>query len=847
MPHQSTLPVHQGLLHRPRLHSLIEKGLEHSLLVFLAGPGFGKTQAMSDYLSQCDARILWLRLTGLDNLHTHFWDHFLRSLEQEFPDIVKRIESLEFPDSIVKFNLFLQALLQESGRKKRIIWVFDDFGEIVDQRIKDFFRMMADLDLEYFRLVLISNTLANPDPFSFVSDRQFLITKDDLRFNKEEIAGLYRMHDILLEADEVNRIEQYTEGWPLPLHLMVLQHERMPPLSGREGELTHNGISHLFGARFFSAYPKEQQKLLVGLSQLDSFTKKLLVSLYEGSPADLETFTNHVFIANEPSTGHFFFHHLYRLFLQEKKHLLSPEEELRMWQKAAEYYGASGDIGDTLQAIACYRKCGDHIGMLNVICDITKWQHEVTTGNAAFFLEHLDLLSPEELKKHPVADHLRAMIYMNMVELEKSEALLLDLEQRLLAEGTPEAFTLLGDVYATLGFIHMMSNQEDFGSYYKKALGYLPEGTKYKAKTHLHTQNVHNFSMADNLPGAKERMERAVHDAVPWMARFLYGGMSGMEHIFSAEAAYLSYDLDAAQQHAYRAIYKAEANAQHDLVCNGFCILARIGLLRGNFTEISKHIQSIVSYVDKYEFAVLREIRDTVLAWFYVKMRDFSRIPNSILTINDSDQPLLSYGRGQIVYANYLINTGEYAKLIGMLEHPKGLYLTRGIWPDRICLFIMLAVGYYHLGNQDSAMEALWTAYDMSYNNGLITLFIEGDKHMGALIDMARQQEVYAFDHQWLNLIAKESAAFSKRAAVVRNAYKKQGSTKTVKQNPLTRREMEILQDLSRGLTREEISVEQGISVNTIKSFIRTIYNKLDATNRAEAVSIAILNGYIEV
>ncbi|MDR1571100.1 MAG: LuxR C-terminal-related transcriptional regulator [Clostridiales Family XIII bacterium] len=55
----------------------------------------------------------------------------------------------------------------------------------------------------------------------------------------------------------------------------------------------------------------------------------------------------------------------------------------------------------------------------------------------------------------------------------------------------------------------------------------------------------------------------------------------------------------------------------------------------------------------------------------------------------------------------------------------------------------------------------------------------------------------------------------------------------------LSRREIEVLCELSQGLTREEIANKKYISVNTVKSEIKSIYNKLGAVNRADAVRIS--------
>ena len=56
----------------------------------------------------------------------------------------------------------------------------------------------------------------------------------------------------------------------------------------------------------------------------------------------------------------------------------------------------------------------------------------------------------------------------------------------------------------------------------------------------------------------------------------------------------------------------------------------------------------------------------------------------------------------------------------------------------------------------------------------------------------------------------------------------------------MTERQTEILGALSRGLTNKEIAKICGVSTNCIKLHVTTILNKLGASNRAEAVTIAL-------
>lgn len=64
---------------------------------------------------------------------------------------------------------------------------------------------------------------------------------------------------------------------------------------------------------------------------------------------------------------------------------------------------------------------------------------------------------------------------------------------------------------------------------------------------------------------------------------------------------------------------------------------------------------------------------------------------------------------------------------------------------------------------------------------------------------------------------------------------------------PLTPREIEVLQRLAEGLTNKQIAYVLGISEHTAKFHISSIYSKLGVMNRAEAVHVGVRYGLIIV
>ncbi len=61
----------------------------------------------------------------------------------------------------------------------------------------------------------------------------------------------------------------------------------------------------------------------------------------------------------------------------------------------------------------------------------------------------------------------------------------------------------------------------------------------------------------------------------------------------------------------------------------------------------------------------------------------------------------------------------------------------------------------------------------------------------------------------------------------------------------LTRREIEVLQLLSEGYSNKEVSDKLFISIQTVKTHVTHIFEKLDARDRTHAVAKAIRHGYL--
>jgi len=63
----------------------------------------------------------------------------------------------------------------------------------------------------------------------------------------------------------------------------------------------------------------------------------------------------------------------------------------------------------------------------------------------------------------------------------------------------------------------------------------------------------------------------------------------------------------------------------------------------------------------------------------------------------------------------------------------------------------------------------------------------------------------------------------------------------------LTPRERDVLLELARSSTYEEVGENLRMSINTVRTHVRTIYEKLDACSRTEAIVSAARHGLLEL
>ena len=102
--------------------------------------------------------------------------------------------------------------------------------------------------------------------------------------------------------------------------------------------------------------------------------------------------------------------------------------------------------------------------------------------------------------------------------------------------------------------------------------------------------------------------------------------------------------------------------------------------------------------------------------------------------------------------------------------------------------------------------------------------------------------------HRALNAAVKnETPVPRKMIPTVLKRLAPQAQSPKAAQISLSSRELQILRGLARGFTTKRLSADFGLAVNSVESYQKTLYRKLNVSSRGEAVSAALKLGLISL
>ena len=149
------------------------------------------------------------------------------------------------------------------------------------------------------------------------------------------------------------------------------------------------------------------------------------------------------------------------------------------------------------------------------------------------------------------------------------------------------------------------------------------------------------------------------------------------------------------------------------------------------------------------------------------------------------------------------------------------LKIVEGSREETLHAMLLKAIAIYRLGDEKTALEMLEKALNLTRKSAMIRSYVDCGDAMAALLQgISVQGELNIYLHR------------------IQDVF---GLTKNISSagliEPLSERELEILQLIAQGLSNREISERLYLALDTVKGHNRKIFSKLQVQRRTEAVA----------
>lgn len=868
-------PLRPSLVARPRLVQRLREAAAARLILVSAPAGFGKTTLVTSWLAQEERPTAWLSLDESDNTPGRFFVYLLTAIQTVYPDLGQKMLSALNSSRPPADEVVVPALINDLALYDQpLILVLDDYHEIKNETIHEALAFFIENMPPGIQLVLTSRKDPPlPLPRWRARGQVLEIGAADLRFRGGEVPDFLRQTMGLdLAETAVQELAQRTEGWVAGLQLAAL--------TLRESEDGQNFIQEFGGSdRQIADYllqevllhqPEELQRFMQRTSILERFCAPLCDTLLDqdDSQSILEQLdqANLFLIPLDNERYWYRYHHLFAQLLRQRlQRSLETKALQALHLRAAQWY-ASNDLRE--EAIDQTLQIPDYAYAAQLIASFpTHILFE--QGGIGLVKGWVKVLPKRILKEHPRAAALAVAAFMLLGDAQKLQ------EYTALIDGNPsvraeqalfesiivrnhsadfqksmhlaqEALAALADgepILRAVAQLQIAVNQENLGDLHgaEETLSNMRQWLDKNdpSTVSMFIQVIHmqaglameqaDYFQAERLcqDGLAFADEREDQRAWPFAA-LMQAGLAAIYYQWN--------DQEQTETYLEAALDWGQRTAISDIIIQGHLVRANLAAVRGQRDQVNESLGVLRGVTDDSWMIYIQEQVQVLIAYYDWRLGDQEQ---AVRWANASGLSLVDH----VTLANYFkyqtlgqIRLDE-ARVGGQKDEARSVAdmaqrlidkLPHGAYRFVALQFIMLkALALDCLGDGPSAKIALAEALDLAKPGSLIRVFLDWGAPMRDLLQTAVHLDPL-FVGQLLRAFEQERGL---EPNIDQSAHPAKASS-----IHLTPREQEILGLIAAGLSNKEIEQRLVISKNTVRTHIKNLYSKLDASSRTQAV-----------
>ena len=883
--------LHAGLITRSVLLDRMRQALNFPLTLILAPAGFGKSTLLSQWIScskDLQDRAAWVSLENEGDAR-QFWSYIVTALEEIQPEVGRFVRAyLEVPQPPI--HAILRILINEISQvSKDFVLVLDDYHHVDDPAIHDTFTFFIDHLPANLHLVLLSRS---QPPLSLArwraSNRLYELREEDLRFtDAEATAFLNEVKGLRLLPEEIAALETRTEGWIAGLQLVALS------LQGHDEKSQHSFVSAFTGSqRYILDYLAEEvlqrqpdsiKTFLLRTSILDRFNASLcnaLTGRNDGQSVLEYLERGHLFTIPLDQEQHWYrYHHLFRDVLYHQLTRTKPNSVLELHRRAAAWYVWSGQTDDAIRHASAAQEWQQAIKLIKPAIN-TAWNR----GEVRKIITWLGKLPDDQLGAHPQLSLYYSRALLLGGKMDAAEQRLRESEKVLRARPSTELDSqdrlLLGTVCAFRTTIAAVTGETESAlALGQEALNLLPSDN---IDVRAHTTN--SLGVNYYYLGAMEDANRACSEAgtLAQQAGNLYLAMVAASYrakalvcqgqltqaegviqqaldmgsslglpihsripaasVVCSSFADLLYEwnkLEEAEHYVTDALELGQRLAFGSALWSAYYTLARIRLARGDQKGAEMAIENLHRYrltstvplparlmnAEQARANLMFGRLEAVKRWMITNQTDKPRVLDFIQEVED------------MTLARFYLFSGQPDLTLRLLYSFRTSTETSERKAHLIEILVLTALSHHALGDDQQAFETLHKALEMAEPEGYMRTFVDAGQPMAALLYKALTRGAMPnYVRRLLSIFPADDAASNSTPG--RYAAQQARSKEKDIIEPLSERELEVLQLMAGGASNQEIAETLVIALTTAKKHVSNIIRKLGVDNRTQAVAI---------
>ncbi|HEX3955430.1 MAG TPA: LuxR C-terminal-related transcriptional regulator [Trebonia sp.] len=339
------------MVSRSRLDARIQAGTQGPLTMLIGPPGAGKTMAIASWMAASTEAfsIAWVNLDQYDSHPRAFWSYVVAALRGAGVDIPKTVWS-SARGRAVDHGFVLRLTAAVTAHRSPVVLVLDDLHLITDQRSLTGLAQLLRHASPRLRLVAASRL----DPLLPLHRYRLAgelteIRADELAFSASETSLLIEQHGVGLPADSVEFLAARTGGWAAALRLAAISMADHPDPAQlvKEVAAADGPVAGYLVDEVLSTLSDDVRELLLRTSILDRVSAGLAGALIDD---ELVIDLGSVALANafvKPLGGGWYrYHPLVTEVLRLRLRRQSPDLAPQLHRRAAQWHRRHGTLAE---------------------------------------------------------------------------------------------------------------------------------------------------------------------------------------------------------------------------------------------------------------------------------------------------------------------------------------------------------------------------------------------------------------------------------------------------------------------------------------------------------------------